>query len=259
MKKIVFFSLLPILLLAKFQVTTYFPLETYIAKYIGKNEIRVKQINNRYLPSKRKISSFDISKLADVKLYMHLGLGVEKEYESIFKKSNPFIKTLDLSKDIKIVNNNPYYWLDPFNLRIVAKSVYNKFCEIDKFSCSFYKQNYESFLNEIDSTFLNIKNKLMESDVRSLYTLGNYWDYFGKRFRIILVDKEKKYIKLDELHKFIEETKNRRINKIIYLKGDSYSLASSISNSLKIELIEHDPFEEKIFFSLRLLAQEISK
>lgn len=259
MKKIILFSLLPILLFAKFQVTTYFPLETYIAKYIGKNEIRVKQINNRYLPTKRKISNFDISKLADVKLYIHLGLNVEKEYEDIFKKSNPFIETLDLSKDIKIMDNNPYYWLDPFNLRVIAKNIYNKFCEIDKFSCSFYKQNYEAFLDEIDNTFLNIKEKLMASDVRSLYVLGNYWDYFGKRFRIILVDKEKKYIKLNELSESIQETKNRKINKIIYLKGDSYSLASAISNSLKIELIEHDPFEEKIFFSLRLLAQEISK
>ncbi len=259
MKKIALFLLLPIILLAKFQVTTYFPLETYIAKYIGKKQIRVKQINNRYLAEKREISEFELSKLADVKTYIYLGLDPEKHYIEIFKKYNPYIRILDLSKNVKLMNDNPYYWMDPFNLRVVAKNIYEEFCSIDRYNCHFYKKNYDLFLGEIDKTFLIIKNKLLNSEVQNLYVMGNYWDYFAKRFRLRLHDRKKDHIKADELNNFLKETQEKNILKLIYLMGDSYELASAISNSVGIGLIEHDPFEEKIFFNLKLLSQEISK
>lgn len=259
MNRLIFILLLPLFLFGKFQVTTFFPLETYIANYIGKDEIRIKQINNRYVNIKREISQFDLTKLADVKVYVHLGLDIEKEYESVFKKFNPYIKIVNLSENIQLIDNNPYFWTDPINLRTIAKTVYDAFCEADKDNCDFYKINYESFISEADKTFLLIKNKLYVSEVQSVYVFDDRWNYFAKRFRLNLIKIENRFVKLDEINNLLKKTKEHNVLKLIHNSGESIDVPRSIARNANIELIEASIYEENIFLNLKQFSQNLTK
>lgn len=259
MLKIIFLLFLPLFLFSKIQVLTYFPLEMYIVKKIAEKEIFPREISSSYLPEFRKISSSEISRLSNSKIYFHFGLDVEKKYEEILKENNPNIIIIDMSKDVDKIADNPYFWTDPFTLRIVAKNVYETFIKIDKYNANIYKKNYEEFLGEIDETFLKIKQKMTNSNVMVIYAFDDYWDYFAKRFRIEIIKKDKKYLNIKEVPSLVKFSEDKNINKLLFFGKIDYNIALSLSTNLNLEIIKDDIFADRWQFNLLNLSQNLFK
>ncbi|MDY0052780.1 MAG: zinc ABC transporter substrate-binding protein [Aliarcobacter sp.] len=259
MSKIIFLLFFPLFLFSKVQILTYFPLEAQLVKKIAQIEAVPREITNRYLPEFRKIPSSEISRLSNSKIYFHFGLDVEKQYENILKEKNPNLIIVDMSKDVDKINNNPYIWMDPFAMRIVAKNIYEAFIEIDKNNKDFYQENYEKFLDEIDDTFLKIKQKMAGSDVTTIYSFDDYWDYFSNRFRVNIIKKEKKYLNVTDVSTTLEFTQNKNIKKLLFYRGMDYNIALSLSNNLNVKIIEDDIFADKWQFNLLNLSQNLFK
>ena len=259
MLKILFLLFFPLFLFSKVQILTYFPLESHIVKKIAQKEVVTREISNRYLPEFRKIPSSEVSRLSNSKIYFHFGLDVEKQYENTLKERNPNLIIVDMSKGVDKLNNNPYIWMDPFTMRIVAKNIYEAFIEIDKGNESFYKENYEKFLDEIDDTFLKIKQKMSGSEVTTIYAFDDYWDNFANRFRLNIIKQEKKYLNIADVSKTQEFTQNKNIKKLLFYRGMDYNIALSFSSNLNLEIIEDDIFDDKWQFNLLNLSQNLFK
>ena len=259
MLKILFLLFFPLFLFSKVQILTYFPLESHIVKKIAQKEVVTREISNRYLPEFRKIPSSEVSRLSNSKIYFHFGLDVEKQYENTLKERNPNLIIVDMSKGVDKLNNNPYIWMDPFTMRIVAKNIYEAFIEIDKANESFYKENYEKFLDEIDDTFLKIKQKMSGSEVTTIYAFDDYWDNFANRFRLDIIKQEKKYLNIADISKTQEFTQNKNIKKLLFYRGMDYNIALSFSSNLNLEIIEDDIFDDKWQFNLLNLSQNLFK
>lgn len=257
MLKIFFILLLPLLLFSKIQIVTYFPLETFVVKKIAEREVVTREISARYLPEYRKIPQSEISRLSNSKIYFHFGLDVEKEYEDILKKNNPNLIIIDMSKNIDKIDGNPYFWTDPFALRIVAKNIYEVLIEIDKYKADFYKKNYEKFLDEIDDTFLKIRQKMKDSDVTAIYVFDDYWKYFANRFRIEIIKEEKKYLTISDLPSLVVFSKDKNIKKLLFYRGMDYNIALSLSTNLNLEIVEDDIFADRWDFNLLNLSQNL--
>lgn len=257
MLKIFFILALPLFLFSKVQIVTYFPLETNIIKKIAHKEAFSKEITGRFTTEYKKLTRSELSRLANSKVYFHFGLDVEKQYVAILKEANPNIQIIDLSKDIEKIDGNPYFWTDPFALRAVAKTIYETFVQLDKRKEDFYKKNYESFLDEIDNTFLRIKEKLNGSENTSVYAFDDYWDYFAKRFVIDIIKKDKKYLDISKISSQIEFTNEKNIKKILYYGGMDYNIALSYSNNLHIKIIENDIFADIWPISILNFSQEL--
>ncbi|MDZ7820082.1 MAG: zinc ABC transporter substrate-binding protein [Aliarcobacter sp.] len=259
MLKIFFILFLPLLLFSKIQIVTYFPLESKIVKKIAQKEVVTREITARYLPTFRNIPKSEISRLSNATIYFHFGLDVEKEYEQILKKVNPNLIIVDMSKDIEKIENNPYFWTDPFTLRIVAKNIYEAMIQIDKYKIAFYKENYENFLDEVDDTFLKIKQKMHGSDVMEVYAFDDYWDYFANRFRIKIIKKEKKHLNISEIPLDIQFTKDKNIRKLLFYRDMDYNIALSLANNLNVEILEDDIFADIWQFNLLNFSQNLFK
>lgn len=259
MLKTFFILLLPILLFSKTQIVTYFPLETHIVKKIAQKEVVPREITARYLPEYRKLPHSEISRLSNAKVYFHFGLNVEKEYESILKEENPNLIVVDMSKNVEKIEGNPYFWTDPFTLRIVAKNIYEFLIKFDKYKADLYKENYEKFLDEIDETFLKIKQKINNSNVTSIYAFDNYWDYFGNRFRIEINKREKELLNIKDVPELINFSQDKNITKLLFFKGVDYKVALSLSSNLNLEIIEDDIFGDRWQFNLLNLSQNLFK
>jgi zinc transport system substrate-binding protein len=257
MLKIFFILLLPILLFSKIQIVTYFPLETFIVKKIADKEVLTREISARYLSEYRKIPQSEISRLSNSKIYFHVGLDVEKEYEDILKKNNPNLIIINMSKNVDKIAGNPYFWTDPFTLRIVAKNIYDILIEIDKYKAEFYKKNYEKFLNEIDDTFLKIKQKIKDSDVTTIYVFDDYWNYFANRFRIEIIKKEKKYLNISDISSILKFSQDKNIKKLLFYNGMDYNIALSLSTNLNLKIVEDDIFGDRWQFNLLNLSQNL--
>lgn len=259
MLKIFFILFLPLFLFSKIQIVTYFPLETKIVKKIAQKEVVTREITARYLPTFRNIPKSEVSRLSNSKIYFHFGLDVEKEYEKILKEVNPNLIVVDMSKDVDKLGNNPYFWTDPFALRVVAKNIYEAMIQIDKQKTDFYKENYENFLEEVDDTFLKIKQKIYGSEVLEVYAFDDYWDYFANRFRIKIVKKEKKYLNITEIPSAVQFTKDRNIKKLLYYNGMDYNVALSLSSNLNVEILEDDIFGDIWQLNLINFSQNLFK
>lgn len=259
MLKIFFILFLPLFLFSKIQIVTYFPLETKIVKKIAQKEVVTREITARYLPTFRNIPKSEVSRLSNSKIYFHFGLDVEKEYEKILKEVNPNLIVVDMSKDVDKLGNNPYFWTDPFALRVVAKNIYEAMIQIDKQKTDFYKENYEKFLEEVDDTFLKIKQKIYGSEVLEVYAFDDYWDYFANRFRIKIVKKEKKYLNITEIPSAVQFTKDRNIKKLLYYNGMDYNVALSLSSNLNVEILEDDIFGDIWQLNLINFSQNLFK
>jgi zinc transport system substrate-binding protein len=70
-----------------------------------------------------------------------------------------------MSKDVNKLITILIFGLDPFAMRVIAKNIYEALIELDNNKKDFYKENYERFLDEIDDTFLKIKQKINGSEI----------------------------------------------------------------------------------------------
>lgn len=244
MKKLLFLIFLPVFLFAKYQVVTFFPLETHIVKKIAKQEAQIIEITHRYTEKFHELSPSEIAKLSKSRLYFHFGMKVEQSYADILEKNNPKLLVVDLSKNIEKIGNNPYIWTDPFILKKVAKNIYDTVVLIDKKNEIFYKKNYNTFLDEIDETFFKIMQNFNKSDINSLYAIDDYWDYFAKRFRLELIKKERKTFSTLELKKIVEKDQDNSANKILFRDNEDYKIAFTLAANLNIKVVENDIFNE---------------
>ena len=259
MHKIIFILLLPLLLLSKNYVISYFPLETNIVSKIGQSEIKTREISTKYLDTFINLSPIETSKLSNAVIYFHFGLDVEKKYAEVLLNQNPNLMVVDLSLNTNRINNNPYIWMDPFNMRIIAKTIYDAFVRIDKAHEHYYKINYEKFLDEIDQTFLKIREKLNTADIQSIYILDNYWEYFTNRFRITTYYREKQYLSISDISQVNEFIKNKSINKLLFYENNSnYDLVISVAKNLNLKVIEDDIFGDIWHLNLLNLSQKLS-
>ena len=257
--KAIFILLLPLLAFAKIQVVTYFPLESHLINKIGQQEVICKDIRGRYTETYSELPQSELTKLANSKIFFHFGLDIEKEYAKILLKQNPSLIIVDISSNVTKINNNPYIWTDPFNMRIVAKNIFDSFVKVDKYKESYYKQNYEKFLDEIDETFLKIKQRLHTIDVQNIYVFDSYWDYYGKRFGIGIYTREKRYININEMPLVNEFIKEKNIKKLLYTQNSNYDYIRTLNSNMKVEAIEDNIFGDIWQLNLLNLTQNITK
>lgn len=258
MLRIIFILLLPLLLFSKMQVLTYFPLETNIINKIAQNEIKTREISSRYLETYTELPFSEISRLANSRIFFHFGLDIEKKYAQILLNQNPNLIVVDISLNVNKINNNPYIWTDPLNLRVVSKNIYDAFVKYDKNNESYYKENYEKYLDEIDQTFLKIKQKLNSCDIQYIYVFDNYWDYYAKRFGIVTVQRAKKILNISEISQTNAFTKDKNIKKLLFSRNDNHEYILSLTNNLSVTAVEDDIFNSTWQLNLLNLTQNLS-
>lgn len=259
MFKIIFLLILPLFLFSKNYVLTYFPLETHLINKIAKNEIKTREISNRFISNYQELPYSEISRLSNAKIYFHFGLDVEKKFAEVLLKENPNLIVVDISSNVNKIDNNPYIWTDPLNLRVVAKNIYDAFVKIDKYKEPYYKENYEKFLDEIDQTFLRVKQKLNSSEVQYIYVFDDFWEYFAKRFAISTIHREKRYLNISEIPQINEFSKNKNVTKLLFSKNDNQDFVTSLSKNLNLIAIEDDIFNDSWQLNIFNLVQNITK
>lgn len=251
--------LLPALLFSKFYVTTTLPFESFIIKQIGKQNIEIKEITRIYSTKIKKLDRKELLRLTNSRVYFSIGLDIEKEYENILLKKNPNLIISNMSKDIKKIEYkgkpNPYIWLDPILLRQVAKNIYNTLINTDPYNINSYKENYEIFLNKLDGVYLKTRKELENSENYNIFVYDEYFDYYAKRFKINLYRKEKRIQRAEDINKLNKFVKAKQIKSILILENDNILMAKSIASHSKINIKEHDIFNEFIFINIDKLTK----
>ena len=259
MKKVILLLILPLLCIARIQVTTYMPLEQFFLEKIASTNVVTKNITYFYSPKKKNLSKADLIALARTKAYFHFGLDIEKEYAKILKDINPRLKVYDLSKGVRKVDNNPYFWTDPLLLRKTIHNIYDALVELTYFNKEFYKQNRDNLLARLDKTFLKLKDKLYQSTIYNVYVYNDYWYYFAKRFSINLYKKEKKLIKVDEIKPIQDFVDTKNIKMVLIRNEENLGYALSVNSHTKLPIKKHNIFDNLYFLNMERLSLKFTK
>lgn len=174
----------PSLALAKLKVVTTTTDLKSVCESIGGDKVEVKSIGTgREDPHfiDAKPSCMLIAHDAD--LWIRIGLELEIGYERLILDGsrNPKIRIgtpghLDASRGVLRLEvpsgkvdrsmgdihpeGNPHYWLDPLNMRIVAKSIGARLAKLDPANAKYFAEHLKAFLKQLDTAMFG--PKLME-------------------------------------------------------------------------------------------------
>jgi len=155
---------------------------------------------------------------------------------------------------------DPHIWLDPICVKIQAKNIYEAMLKIDEKNSSFYKANYEKFIQELDNLHKEIKGILAPHKGKSFMVFHPSWGYFAKQYELnqISIEIEGKVPKPSELVILVEEAKEHNIKIIFVAPQFSQKSAKAISKNIGGRVVSIDPLSENWRSSMIKTAKEIA-
>lgn len=204
MKKIILLALFFIFNITFAQVNVVTTTSTIydIVKEIVKDKVEVDYLcRGDQDPHFLEIKPSYMMKLRKADILMKIGLGLEMWAQQLIDGSrNSKLEVIDLSIDISKKEvptgkvdasqgdihpyGNPHYWLDPENIKVMAKEIYEALSNKDSENSSFYKKNYEAYSKKLDSKISEWKNKMSGLKDRPIVFFHASWIYFADRFGI---------------------------------------------------------------------------
>jgi len=157
---------------------------------------------------------------------------------------------------------DPHVWVDPLNVKIIAKNIYETLIKIDPTNKDFYKKNYETYLIELDTLDAEIKEILKDTPKYSSFMVFHpSWGYFAQRYNLtqLPVELGGKEPKMKALVAIIKKAKEANVHAIFTQPEFSDKASQNIANNLNIEVIKASPLAENWSENLKMLAKAIAK
>jgi zinc transport system substrate-binding protein len=221
-----------------------------------------------------------MKKLSRAKLYLSIGVEFEEIWLSKFANQNRDLKVFDTSLNIEKQNMegeehhqckalhhhdhdelDPHVWVDPINVKVIAKNTYEALVSVDANNSSYYKQNLEKYLKELDALNAEIEEILKETPKESTFMVFHpSWGYFAKRYNLtqLAVEIEGKEPKMKALVKIIKKAKKAKVHAIFTQPEFSDKASQNISRNLNIPVLKASPLAENWAENLKTLADAIA-
>jgi zinc transport system substrate-binding protein len=214
--------------------------------------------------------------VSNASLYLAIDVEFEKVWLPKFKSQNSHLKVVDISKDINKTSINkgkhhkheyehkdgldPHIWVDPINVKIIARNIADALCAIDSNNSDDYQKNLEHYLGELDMLDSEIKEILEKTPKNSKFMVFHpSWGYFAREYGLeqIAIEVEGKSPKPKEIIAILKEAKKEKIKAIFTQPEFSDKSARIIANELKIEVIKTSPLAKDWAKNLKNLAKAI--
>jgi len=193
-------------------------------------------------------------------LYLTIGVEFEKVWLDKFKNQNKKLIVKSIAKNIE--GSNPHIWVDPINVKNIAKNIFEILSSLDNKNRGFYKKRLDNYLKELDNLDQEIREILKYTPKNTKFMVFHpAWGYFAKRYNLkqLSIEIEGKKPKPRQLISIIKEAKKEHVKAIFTQPEFSDEVAKTIANSLDIEVIKTSPLAEDWAGNLKKLAKAIAK
>ena len=173
-----------------------------IVKNIGKDKVDVDYLcRGNQDPHFLEVMPSYMLKLRNADLIFEVGLDLEKWLPQLIDGSrNTNIQVIDLSQEIEKKEvpstkmdarygdvhpyGNPHYYLDPLDVKIMAKEIYNALVTQDPENASYYEKNYNDYIKLLDAKILEWNNKMVSAKGKPIVFFHSSWIYFADQYGI---------------------------------------------------------------------------
>ncbi len=174
-----------------------------LVKQVGGDRVEVAHVASpRFNPHFIEPRPSDVLKVKRADLFVHAGLDLEAWRGPLLDAAgNPGIfpgqpGELDLSQGVSLLEvpekplsrlmgdihiyGNPHYWLDPENVRIMARAIGEKLSAVDPKNEKHYRWNFQEFLQRLDRKIPEWQSQLTTHQGQELIGYHNEWPYLMK-------------------------------------------------------------------------------
>ena len=262
MKKLLIFIFITTLTFAKLNVVVSIQPQLEFANKIGGDKINTSlMVQAGKSPHTYEPKPSQMKAISKADLYLAIGVEFENAWLDRFKSQNRNLKVFDISKDINKSKSDPHIWVNPANVKIIAKNIYSAFSSEDANNSEFYKQNLDNYLKELDQLDNNITQILRDVPKgSSVMVFHPAWGYFLSHYGLkqLPIEIEGKSPKPRELIQIIKKAKAQHVKAIFTQPEFSDKSAQIIAKELNIKVIKASPLAKDWAKNLLKLARAIA-
>ena len=207
--------------------------------------------------------------VSKAKMYVKMGSGIEFEiaWMDKIKSINENMLIVDCSNGIELLKEDgkadPHIWLSPKNAKIIVENICEGLVQIDPANSTYYKQNKEAYLRELDALDKEISQILSKTSKTSAHKFIVYhpaWSYFARDYGLeqISVEEGGKEPTPERIASIIEEAKRNNITKI-FASPQFKDKAEVIAKEIGGEVVEINPLAENYIENMRKFAEELAE
>jgi len=226
--------------------------QSYLVQKIAKDLIDVKvMVPKGKSPEIYEPLPLQMRDVKEAQIYVGVGMPFEKKWLHRFKVTNPKIHFLDVPRTLTQsgfkISHDPHIWLSPALMKIQAREIFRSIASIDLKNKSFYKQNYEELLKEIDTLDSEIKAIFAKPSAKKIFVVYHpAWQYFASEYGLeeIAIESEGKEAKSAHLQEVIDTIRAKNIRTIFLQPQFSKKQVQALSTELGLKIVELDPLQE---------------
>lgn len=192
----------------------------------------------------------DMAKLNNAEVVLYNGLGMESwidKVKSSIGEGNVNFTEVSAGVAVDEDGSDPHIWLNPDNVKIMCRNIYNVLCEVDPENKAYYEENYNNYVAELSSLDKKYSDALSGFDNKNIVVSHEAYSYMCSAYGLtqtaidgISADSEPSPEKMMELINFV---KSNNIKYIFYEELVSKKTAETLAGETGTELLPLNPFE----------------
>ena len=148
-----------------------------------------------------------------------------------------------LEADHEETGLDPHIWTSPANAKIMVENVYEGLAKIDPGNKTYYAQNRDAYLKELDALDVRIREKLEGKKERNFMVYHPSWGYFAADYNLTMipVEIEGKEPSAEDLAKLVDLAKEKHVKVIFIQPQSSTRSAQAVAEEIGGEVVAVDP------------------
>ncbi|MFA5144092.1 MAG: metal ABC transporter substrate-binding protein [Candidatus Omnitrophota bacterium] len=106
--------------------------------------------------------------------------------EGVYLLEVPTTTKVDRSMGDVHPMGNPHYWLDPENVKIVARNITNRLSELSPENAGYFQKNLKAFDKKMDEKMVEWNKKMATFKGKKIAIYHRSWPYFVNRFGLVV-------------------------------------------------------------------------
>lgn len=209
-------------------------------------------------PATYDLTPAQIIEMTKSKIYFKIGhIEFEKNWLDNISLEYPQLNIIDNSIGIDLLENGnndnghhhgfiePHTWMKPENVKIIANSIYEAILKLDKENETFYTNNFNLFISEIDSLHRKLFLQLQDVQSRNFIIYHPALTYFAEAYNLhqISIETEGKNPSAFHIKQIIDTAKSRNIKIVFIQKQFNQEKAKTIAHEIGGSVIPIDPLD----------------
>jgi zinc transport system substrate-binding protein len=219
-------------------------------------------------------------KVSNADIFVKAGSGVEFELVWMDKiiETNRDMLVADSSEGIELIQSveedghedeeehehgglDPHIWTSPINAVRMVANIYEALARIDPDNKSYYEDNRDLYVKELEALDTDIRSQLTRSGVKEFIVFHPAWGYFARDYGLeeIPIEVEGKEPSAEDMARLIEEAQEKGIEVIFVEPQFNPQSAQVIANAIGGVVVSIDPLARDYAENLRKVAGKLAQ